>query len=119
MAASYVIVTAAAVIVVEAAVIAITIPGLLADQDLITRVRDTAGTYADAVASASTSSSQLTLPSDFVVGQPNLSLGPGKVQPQGSGLVHATGHASQTGNRRAGDGLVSAPSTKRTNDLSQ
>jgi two-component system, NarL family, sensor histidine kinase LiaS len=87
MAASYVIVTAAAVIVVEAVVIAITIPGLLADQDLITRVRDTASTYAAAVAGASTSSSQLTLPADFVLGQPNTSLGPGEVQPQGSGLA--------------------------------
>ncbi|HEY4746413.1 MAG TPA: hypothetical protein VIH38_02575, partial [Steroidobacteraceae bacterium] len=42
MAASYVLVTAAAVIVVEAIAIAFTIPSLLANQDLVTRVRYTA-----------------------------------------------------------------------------
>jgi signal transduction histidine kinase len=87
MAASYVLVTAAAVIVVEAVAIAITIPGLLANQDLVTRVRATAGTYADAVAGASTSTTQLALPSDFVLGEPNYSLGPGKMLPQGTGVA--------------------------------
>ena len=51
MAASYVLVTAAAVIVVEVIAIAFTIPSLLANQDLTTRVRYTAYAYADAVTS--------------------------------------------------------------------
>jgi signal transduction histidine kinase len=75
MAASYVLVTAAAVIVVEAVAIAVTIPGLLADQDLVTGVRDAATTYADAVARASTSTSRLALPADFALGQPGSSSG--------------------------------------------
>ena len=86
MAASYVLVTAAAVIVVEAIAIAFTIPSLLANQDLVTRVRYTAQAYADAASSASTSSTQLVLPSDFVLGQTDSSLGPGKVRAQGYGL---------------------------------
>src|SRR5712664_2035575 len=49
MAASYVLVTAAAVIVVEAIAIAFTIPSLLANQDLTSRVRNTAYAYVDAV----------------------------------------------------------------------
>jgi signal transduction histidine kinase len=86
MAASYVLVTAAAVIVVEAIAIAFTIPSLLANQDLVTRVRYTAQAYADAVANASTSTNQVTLPSGFVLGQPDSSLGPGKVKTQAYGL---------------------------------
>ena len=86
MAASYVLVTAAAVIVVEAIAIAFTIPSLLANQDLVTRVRYTAQSYADAALSASTSTTQLVLPSDFVLGQPDSSLGPGKVKAQAYGL---------------------------------
>src|SRR5437879_68669 len=86
MAASYVLVTAAAVIVVEAIAIAFTIPSLLANQDLVTRVRYTAQAYADAASSASTSSTQLVLPSGFVLGQPDSSLGPGKVKAQAYGL---------------------------------
>jgi signal transduction histidine kinase len=86
MAASYVLVTAAAVIVVEAIAIAFTIPSLLANQDLVTRVRYTAQSYADAASSASTSTTQLVLPSGFVLGQPDSSLGPGKVKAQAYGL---------------------------------
>jgi two-component system, NarL family, sensor histidine kinase LiaS len=86
MAASYVLVTAAAVIVVEAIAIAFTIPSLLANQDLTTRVRYTAYTYADAVSTASTSDTQLVLPSGFVLGQPDAALGPGKVKTQANGL---------------------------------
>jgi signal transduction histidine kinase len=86
MAASYVLVTAAAVIVVEAIAIAFTIPSLLANQDLTTRVRYTAYAYADAVVAASTSDTQLVLPSNFVLGQSGSSLGPGKVRPQANGL---------------------------------
>lgn len=86
MAASYVLVTAAAVIVVEAIAIAFTIPSLLANQDLTTRVRSTAYAYVDAVSTASTSDTELVLPSGFVLGQPDTSLGPGKVKAQANGL---------------------------------
>ena len=86
MAASYVLVTAAAVIVVEGIVIAFTIPGLLANQDLVTRVLYTAQTDADAASSTSTSTTELVLPSGFVLGQPDSSLGPGKVKTQDYGL---------------------------------
>jgi signal transduction histidine kinase len=86
MTMSYVLVTAAAVIVVEAIAIAFTIPSVLANQDLITRVRYTAQAYADAAASASASSTQLVLPADFALGQPDSSLGPGKVRTQAYGL---------------------------------
>jgi signal transduction histidine kinase len=86
MAASYVLVTAAAVLVVEAIVIAFTIPSLLANQDLITRVLYTAQAYVDAASSASTSSTELVLPAGYVLGQPDSSLGPGKVKTQAYGL---------------------------------
>src|SRR5713226_7023470 len=82
MAASYVLVTAAAVIVVEAIAIAYTIPSLLANQDLTTRVRYTAYAIADAAASASTSSTQLLLPPGYVLGQTDGSLGPGQTKAQ-------------------------------------
>src|SRR6266852_7877898 len=86
MAASYVLVTAAAVIVVEAIVIAFTIPNLLASQDLTTRVRYTAYALADAVSTASSSSTQLVLPAGFVLGQLDSSLGPGKAKIQANGI---------------------------------
>ena len=86
MTASYVVVTAAAVILVEAIAIAFTIPSLLANQDLINRVRYTASAYGDAAAAASSTSTQLVLPSDYLVGQPGSTLGPGKIRNQGYGL---------------------------------
>lgn len=86
MTASYVLVTAAAVIVVEAIAIAFTIPNLLANQDLITRVRYTAQAYADAAVTSSSSTTQLVLPTDYVLGQPDASLGPGKVRSQAYGI---------------------------------
>ncbi len=86
MAASYVLVTAAAVIVVEAIAIAFTIPSLLANQDLTSRVRNTAYAYVDAVTAASTSDTQLVLPSNFVLGQQGSSLGPGKLKAQAGGV---------------------------------
>ncbi len=86
MAASYVLVTAAAVIVVEAIAIAYTIPSLLANQDLTTRVRYTAYALADAVSTASSSSTQLVLPAGFVLGQLDSSLGPGKAKIQANGI---------------------------------
>src|SRR5258708_12017247 len=86
MAASYVLVTAAAVIVVEAIVIAFTIPNLLASQDLTTRVRYTAYAIADAAASASTSSTELALPPGYVLGQTDGSLGPDQAKGQANGI---------------------------------
>jgi signal transduction histidine kinase len=86
MTASYVLVTAAAVILVEAIAIAFTIPSLLASQDLITRVSYTASAYADAASTASSSSTQLVLPADYQLGQKDASLGPGRVRSQGYGL---------------------------------
>lgn len=86
MAASYVLVTAAAVIVVEAIAIAFTIPNLLANQDLTTRVRYTAYAIADAAASASTSPTQLLLPAGYVLGQTDASLGPGQMKAQANGI---------------------------------
>lgn len=86
MAASYVLVTAAAVIVVEAIAIAFTIPSLLANQDLVTRIQYTAGAIGDAAASASSSTTALVLPADYVLGQPDSSLGPGMVRTQAYGI---------------------------------
>src|SRR5258708_2936775 len=86
MGASYVLVSAAAVIVVEAIAIAFTIPSLLANQDLTSRVRNTAYAYVDAVTAASTSDTQLVLPSNFVLGQQGSSLGPGKLKAQAGGV---------------------------------
>lgn len=86
MAASYVLVTAAAVIVVEAIAIAFTIPSLLANQDLTTRVRYTAYAIADAAASASTSSTQLVLPAGYAPGQTDASLSPGQIKAQANGI---------------------------------
>src|SRR5260370_3433867 len=86
MAASYVLVTAAAVIVVEVIAIAFTIPSLMANQDLMTRVRYTAYALGDAVSAASSSDTQLVLPSGFVLGQPDISLGPGQVRAEANGL---------------------------------
>jgi len=86
MAASYVLVTAAAVIVVEAIVIAFTIPSLLANQDLTTRVRYTAYAIADAAAGASTSSTQLLLPADYELGQTDASSGPGRMKAQANSI---------------------------------
>jgi signal transduction histidine kinase len=86
MAASYVLVTAAAVIVVEAIVIAFTIPSLQANEDLTTRVRFTAYALADAASTASTSPTQLVLPSDFALGQTDSSLGPRQMKAQADGI---------------------------------
>jgi signal transduction histidine kinase len=87
MTASYVLVTAAAVIVVEAIAIGVIIPSFLASQDLTTRVAITAGDVAGRVAVASLSATTLSLPPDFVIGDQSASLGPGQVQDQGQGLV--------------------------------
>src|SRR5579864_3813779 len=86
MTASYVLVTAAAVLVVEAIAIGVILPSYLAGQDLTNRVLYTAGDMAERVGVASLSTTSLTLPQDFVVGAKS-SLGPGQVQDQGQGLV--------------------------------
>ncbi len=86
MAASYVLVTAAAVIVVELIAIGIVIPSYLAGQDLAKRVTYTAGAEAERVGIASLSSAEVNLPADFTLGQPS-SLGPGQVANDGQGLV--------------------------------
>lgn len=69
MTASYVVLTAAAVILVEVVAIAFSIPELLANQDLVTRVSQTASLDSDLVRVASTSTSQITLPDGFELGQ--------------------------------------------------
>lgn len=87
MAASYVLATAAVVILVEAVAIGVIIPNLLASQDLQNRVNQTAANLSDQLSLLSTSTDHLVLPSDFVLGQPGSSLGPGQVQDSGNGLV--------------------------------
>jgi signal transduction histidine kinase len=86
MTASYVAVTAAAVIVVEAIAIGVILPNYLAGQDLNNRVVYTASTLAERVGTVSLSSSQLTLPADFVLGEQAI-VGPGQTQDEGQGLV--------------------------------
>lgn len=86
MTASYVLVTAAAVIVVEAIAIGVLLPNYLAGQDLNNRVVYTAGSLAEQVGIASLSSTAINLPSDFALGQRS-NLGPGKIEDDGQGLV--------------------------------
>lgn len=86
MTASYVVVTAAAVIVVEAIAIGVIIPNYLAGQDLNDRVVYTASSLAERVGAASLSSTQLRLPADFLLGEP-VSVGPGQTLDEGQGLA--------------------------------
>src|SRR5437588_336785 len=67
MTASYVVVTAAAVILVEGIAIGVLIPSLLSNQDLRSRVAETAANVAQQVALVSTSP-------DRVIPPPNYSL---------------------------------------------
>jgi signal transduction histidine kinase len=87
MTASYVLVTATAVLVVEAIAIGVILPSYLADQDLNNRVAYTAGNLAERVGIASLSSTQVTLPPGFTLGDPATLLGPGQVLNEGQGLV--------------------------------
>jgi signal transduction histidine kinase len=87
MTASYVLVTAAAVVVVEAIAIGVLLPNFLAGQDLTNRVIYTAGDQAERVALASTSSTDVSLPRGFTLGDPSSSIGPGQVSDNGQGLV--------------------------------
>lgn len=87
MAASYVLVTAAVVILLEIVAIGFIIPNLLATQDLTNRVNETAANLSEQLALVSTSTDQFALPSDYVLGRPGTSLGPGQVQLSGNGVV--------------------------------
>src|SRR3989475_9501231 len=87
MAASYVLVTAAAVILVEGVAFGFILPNLLAGQDLISRVQQTAGDLAQQVALVSTATDHVVLPADYVLGQPGIELGPGQEQPSGNGVA--------------------------------
>src|ERR1700719_2198966 len=86
MTASYVAVTAAAVLVIEAIAIGVIIPNYLAGQDLNNRVVYTASTLAERVGNASLSTTQLSLPADFILGE-TATLGPGQTLDEGQGLV--------------------------------
>jgi signal transduction histidine kinase len=85
MAASYVVVTAAAVVLVEAIGLVGILPGLLSQLDMNRRVSITAGDLAGSAARANEGGATLTLPSDFMVGDPTLD--PSKVRAAGSGLA--------------------------------
>ena len=87
MAASYVLVTAAAVILVEGVAFGFILPNLLAGQDLISRVQQTAGDLAQQVALVSTATDHVALPANYVLGQPGVALGPGQEQPSGNGVA--------------------------------
>jgi signal transduction histidine kinase len=86
MTASYVLVTAAAVLVVEVIAIGVIIPNYLAGQDLNNRVIYTASTLADRIAGASPSSTQLILPQGFVLGE-STAVDPGQTLDEGQGIV--------------------------------
>ncbi len=87
MTASFVLMTAAAVLLVEVVAIGFIIPNFLASQDLISRVRYSASDAAYRVALASTSATTVVLPPDFVLGDPSVTVNPGRVQTLGSGVV--------------------------------
>ena len=87
MAASHVLVTAAAVILVEGVAFGFILPNLLAGQDLISRVQQTAGDLAQQVALVSTATDHVALPANYVLGQPGVALGPGQEQPSGNGVA--------------------------------
>ena len=109
--ASYVVLTAAAVIVVEAIAIAISIPGLLADQDLTTRVSGAAGGLADRVALASLSTAAVQLPPDFAIAEgPPVTLAL-VLTPDGRVLASSDPARYPVG----GTGMGAIPSTKVVN----
>jgi signal transduction histidine kinase len=87
MTASYVLVTAVAVVVVEAIAIGVVIPSYLAGQDLTNRVLFTAGSEAESVGVASLSTTSIVLPDNFTLGDAAVQVGPGSVQYQGQGVL--------------------------------
>jgi signal transduction histidine kinase len=86
MTASYVLVTAAAVVVVEALAIGFVIPNYLAGQDLDNRVVGTASLIADQLANVSASPDTLQIPARYTIGQDD-GPGPGMLEDSGGGLV--------------------------------
>lgn len=90
MTASYVLVTAMAVLVVEAIAIGFVIPGLLAQADLSSRVNATAAQLADSAGLKviGTAADQLAPPPPLVpLGDPAAKVMPGVVTPDGNGIV--------------------------------
>jgi len=85
MAASYVALTAAAVILVEAVAILAVLPAVLQQVDLDQRVSVTAVITANTVAQINRSTSGLSLPEDFVVGDP--AVDPTVVSAVGKGIA--------------------------------
>jgi signal transduction histidine kinase len=91
MTASYVVVTAVAVLVVEGIAIGVVIPDLLAQADLSSRVKATAAQLADSVGlkvtgTATDQPAVTTLPL-VPIGDPNARVKPGVVTPDGNGIV--------------------------------
>jgi len=87
MTASYVLVTAAAVILVEGVAIGVLIPSLLSNQDLTSRVTETAANLSDQVALVSTSTDHVVLPPNYRLGEPASAVSPGKAQASGNGIL--------------------------------
>ena len=87
MTASYVVVTAAAVILVEAIAIGVLIPSLLSNQDLTSRVAETAANLAQQVALVSSATDHVVLPPNYSLGQPTSFVSPGKTEFSGNGLL--------------------------------
>ena len=85
MAASYVAVTAAAVILVEAVAIVAVLPNLFSRFDLEKRVSITASLVAAAAAKANSGTTSLRLPSGYMIGDPGAD--PVTAQPFGAGLA--------------------------------
>jgi signal transduction histidine kinase len=82
MTASYVLVTAAAVVVVEVAVLVLVLPGLLSrpSEDAALIVALTARDYADTITRRSVGLGRLPTASEVQLGDPNLHLAPGEVR---------------------------------------
>ena len=96
MAASYVVVTAAAVLLVEAVAIVAVLPGLLSQLDFSRRVDTTAVQLAGDASRVNQASDGLKLPTDYFVGDP--AVDPTTVTPLGQGLAipHLDGKAPKT-----------------------
>lgn len=85
MAASYVIVTAAAVLLVELAAVLTVLPNLASRFDFERRIAFSAGLVASATAQANQASDALALPTGYVIGDPDAD--PWSVQAVGSGIA--------------------------------
>ena len=78
MTASYVLVTAAAVVLVEAVVLGVLLPGLVSRPDPRTLVESTASDYANTVMGLSARLGRLPNARELQLGEPGLRLGPGE-----------------------------------------